>query len=235
MISYARNDPGHLDAVRLLWYLLRDAGVDARLDRSVNERLDWDRWMRDEIDRADFVIVVGSAAYARRADRPPGPEGLGVQAEVEMLRGRLYRERALWEPRVLPVLLPGHTVRDLPSFLSAPMIRYFPLEELTPRGIEELLRVIHDRPGDPPPPLGPVPDLSPLPPPAGRPPVDEGTHRRIQVQYLEWAVTAWRMIDLGDLGAEDETRDDRISLLPLNRMYISLKADPRTLATRRLN
>jgi len=79
-ISYAHDSPAHQDAVRDLWVFLRSNGFDARLDLPVAERrVDWPVWMHHEVRDADFVLVIASPAYKRRAEgNARVDEGRGV-------------------------------------------------------------------------------------------------------------------------------------------------------------
>ncbi|OLB81479.1 MAG: hypothetical protein AUI14_03120 [Actinobacteria bacterium 13_2_20CM_2_71_6] len=164
-ISYAHDSVEHREAVRQLWVLLRSCGVDARLDLSYqNERRDWSVWMAAQIDGADHVIVVASPAYKRRAEGgAASDDGRGVQWEAAHLRERLYADRATWLPKLVPVILPGRSVDEIPDFLQPYSASRYPVAELSRAGIEPLLRVLLGRPLDPAPPLGSEPDLPPRP------------------------------------------------------------------------
>ena len=49
-------------------------GIDARLDLAVAEqRVDWAEWMTREVRDADYVLVVASPAYKRRAEGDAAP------------------------------------------------------------------------------------------------------------------------------------------------------------------
>ena len=132
-LSYAHETPEHKAQVRLLYDLLRKAGIEAVLDQvhdqEVNEK-DWPLWCRTQIDRAlqpvlgqdtaGWVLVIASAAYKRRADSPeqlPEDEGRGVWWEAAYLRDMVYnsRERA---NRILPVVLPGGSPAQFPNFVE---------------------------------------------------------------------------------------------------------------------
>jgi hypothetical protein len=92
-ISYAHGDRGHEERVRELWIFLRANGVDARLDLAVAERVDWAQWMTREVQAADRVLVIASAAYRQRADGDAGPaEGRGVQWEAQLIRDLFYAD-----------------------------------------------------------------------------------------------------------------------------------------------
>jgi hypothetical protein len=95
-ISYAHESEAHEALVRDLWILLRRLGVDAKLDLTAAERRrDWPVWMLGEVRAADFVLVIASAAYRRRAEGDAeADEGRGVQFEAVLIREEMYRDRA---------------------------------------------------------------------------------------------------------------------------------------------
>ena len=97
--------------------LLRALGVDARLDRPAAERRqDWPVWMVNEVRDADFVLVMASAAYRRRAEGAAAiDEGRGVQFEAALIREELYRDRDAGMVKFLPVVLPGQSVDGIRS------------------------------------------------------------------------------------------------------------------------
>ena len=83
-ISYAYDSAAHREAVRHLYELLRACGIDARWDLEATAgRQDWPVWMAGQVDDADFVVVVASPAYRRRAEGGAEPDdGRGVQFEI---------------------------------------------------------------------------------------------------------------------------------------------------------
>ena len=162
-ISYAHDSTLHQEAVRDLWVLLRSLGVDAKLDLPAAERRqDWPLWMHEQVREADYVLVIASPAYRQRAegDAPPG-EGRGVQFEAALIREELYRDRKVGITRFLPVLLPGRSAEEIPAFLGPVSATFYRILELTPAGVERLLRVLTDQPWEVEPPLGKVPHLPP--------------------------------------------------------------------------
>jgi hypothetical protein len=162
-VSYAHESTAHIEAVRQLWTLLRANGVDARLDLSAAaQRRDWPLWMMAEFRQADYIVVVASAAYRRRAEGQAGTgDGRGVQFEGGVLRELYYEDRAVWTPRILPVILPGQDTDGIPIFLGPHSATSYRVKELSAAGIEELLRVITDQAAVVEAPLGPVPALAP--------------------------------------------------------------------------
>jgi hypothetical protein len=189
-ISFAHESTAHVEAVSQLWRLLRANGVDARLDLSAAaQRQDWPLWMLDQFRQADFVVVVASAAYRKRAEgHAATDEGRGVQFEGGVLRELHYADRATWTRRILPVILPGESPDGIPVFLGPLSNTSYPITTLSTDGISTLLRVITAQPAVVEPPLGQVPHLPPVdhaavahegaaPEPAARPgssrPLDE--------------------------------------------------------------
>lgn len=121
-ISYAHDSDDHQEAVRDLWILLRGCGIDARLDLPAAERRqDWPLWMLEQIREADYVLVIASPAYRRRAEgTAAADEGRGVQFEAALLREELYRDRDAGMGKFLPVVLPGQSADDIPAYNCPP-------------------------------------------------------------------------------------------------------------------
>ncbi len=164
-VSYAHESSGHVEAVRELWVLLRSQGIDARLDLPAAERRqDWALWMLEEVREADFVLVIASPEYRRRAEGRAEPdEGRGVQFEAVLIREALYENRRETMNKFLPVLLPGVSREEIPVFLGPTTATSYQVSEMTPSGIERLLRVLTGQPWEVEPPLGETPVLAPRP------------------------------------------------------------------------
>jgi hypothetical protein len=58
----------------------------------------------------------------------------------------LHSDRAEWLPRLLPVVLPNGSVRDIPLFLQPQIADHYLVREFTVAGAENLLRAIFRRP-----------------------------------------------------------------------------------------
>jgi hypothetical protein len=88
---------------------LRTDGLDARLDEYVNgsPMQGWPRWMLDQLDAADYVLVVCTETYYRRfrGHEAPG-KGKGVNWEGALITQEIYESRSA-------------TLRFVPVFLSA--------------------------------------------------------------------------------------------------------------------
>jgi SEFIR domain len=166
-VSYAHESPRHREDVLAFASFLRRQGVDAVLDTwAQSTRQDWYAWAIREMTEAAYVIVVASPAYRAVGDgSAPADRHRGVQSEATLLRELVYAHREIWTRKVLPVLLPGHGVDELPHFLSPYTASRYTVTEFTTEGAEDLLRVIHNRPGHVPPPVQAAPDLPPRPAP----------------------------------------------------------------------
>ena len=170
-ISYAHDSDAHEEAVRDLWVFLRANGIDAQLDRvAAQRRQDWSLWMMDQVRDADHILVIGSAAYKRRAEGRAEPdEGRGVQFEARLIRDVFYRDQRALD-RFVPVVLPGGSAADVPDFLAPAISTVYRVSELTVAGAEGLLRLVTGQAAEVEPPLGQVPVLgargqaAPVPP-----------------------------------------------------------------------
>lgn len=170
-ISYAHDNPEHEVRVRRLWIFLRGQGIDARMDLPAAEQpKDWPIWMGREIRAANFVLVIASPAYRRRAEGDAAPgEGRGVQWEAFLIHEELYRNRAAGMRKFLPVILPGCSADDIPSWFGPTSTTHYAVSNYTVTGAEKLLRLLTNQPYETVPPLGRLPVLPPRAahPPAG--------------------------------------------------------------------
>jgi hypothetical protein len=162
-VSYAHESQRHQGDVLAFATFLRGQGVHAVLDLwSAHDRHDWYAWAIRELTAADYVLVVASPNYRRTGDgSAPADEHRGVQSEAAVLRDLVYGDRPGWLPKVLPVLLPGHGADEIPLFLQPNTASRYEVTSYTTEGAEDLLRVIHRRPGHVAPPVGSPPDLPP--------------------------------------------------------------------------
>src|SRR6201996_4199933 len=161
-ISYAHDDQAHMDRARDFWLFLRANGVDARLDLALVDRTDFTQWMDREVRDADFVLVVASPAYKRRAEGDAGPdEGPGAQWEARRIRERFIADQDKGLREILPVVLPGGSAENIPGWLAPHAAMRYQVTDFTVAGAEDLLRVLTAQPGVIVPPVGSVPHLPP--------------------------------------------------------------------------
>lgn len=141
-ITYSHDDERHRELVREFATFLRaDVGIDVRLDRWADDgRRDWSLWAIEQLAEADFVLVIASPDYKRRAEGTEVPHlGRGAQFEAAMIRDNLTQDLPRATRRILPVVLPGRRVEEIPSFLNAHSTTRYEIKEFTPDGVAELL------------------------------------------------------------------------------------------------
>ncbi|HEY3607767.1 MAG TPA: SEFIR domain-containing protein [Pseudonocardiaceae bacterium] len=164
-VSYAHDSEDHKAQVVRFCHFLQQMGMDVRFDRwTESTRQDWSRWAAGEIAAADFVIVIASAAYRRRAEDIDSSDGRGVRWEAAILRELVTADRNAWFPKLLPVVLPGGRLTDIPLFLQPHSASRYVVTDLTVPGTEALLRTLTRQPRHVVPPIGPIVSL-----PAHRP------------------------------------------------------------------
>lgn len=170
-VSYAHDSTAHQEHVLDFCGLLSGFGVEVHVDAWYSgQRRDWYAWMHEQIDLADFVVVIASPGYRSAGDgigachRNPG-----VRSEAAELRDRLHSDRETWVRKLFPVVLPGRSIAEIPHFLQPRCADHFVVAELSAEGVDELLRLFHGRPTHPRPELGPRPVLLPVPGTAPKP------------------------------------------------------------------
>ncbi|WP_297610018.1 SEFIR domain-containing protein [Nocardia sp.] len=148
-ISYTHDDREHCEAVlRLSAFLATDCGFDVHMDRwDLDERRDWSLWASRQIEAADFVIVIASPQCKLVAGGHVGNlDNRGMQSEMSLLRELLHDDREVWLRKLLPVVLPGRAVTEIPLFLQPNVADHYLVTDYTPAGADDLLRVITGQP-----------------------------------------------------------------------------------------
>jgi hypothetical protein len=119
LISYSHDSPEHEQRVLGLANTLREkGGVDAWLDRYRPDPDEgWISWMRDNIERADRVLLVFTETYARRFLGKEAPsKGLGVTFEGIVISQVLY-ESGIHNTKFRPVVFREEDERFIPEEL----------------------------------------------------------------------------------------------------------------------
>ncbi|MBB5159255.1 toll/interleukin-1 receptor domain-containing protein [Saccharopolyspora phatthalungensis] len=147
-ISYTHDSDEHREAVLRFAQLLAKNGI-----RSVNDfwadpdRRNWGEWAEKYINESNYTLVIASERYRRVGNgEVPDDENQGGQWEVAYLRERLQRSRSEWTRRILPVVLPGRLVEEIPSFLQPSGCTRYHVSELSEAGIEALYRTLTFQP-----------------------------------------------------------------------------------------
>ncbi len=91
-ISYSHKDDAYEQKMLGFANRLRDDGIDANIDLYYPTPSEgWPRWMENQINAADFIIVVCNESYWKKCYEGSG--GKGVIWEVNMVYQKLYDER----------------------------------------------------------------------------------------------------------------------------------------------
>jgi len=158
-ISYAHepDNQAHGERVLALADRLRDDGLEARLDQYVTApKKGWRLWMEDEIEAADFVLMVATETYERRRrgkEEPDGNRGggKGIRWEGTIIGQALY-EAKLVNTKFIPVVLSEEDRKQVAPFLGD-----FPTYNVaTENGYDSLYRRLTDQPELEPPPIGDI-------------------------------------------------------------------------------
>ncbi|QWF83014.1 SEFIR domain-containing protein [Amycolatopsis sp. CA-230715] len=163
-VTYADDSPEHQELVlRFAGFLRTRMGLDVELDQWYrNKRRDWSVWAIEHLTEAEFVLVIASPEYRRRADGSTGPlEGRGSHLEAAMLRDDLTKDLRGATERILPVVLPGQNANGIPRFLNAHSTTRFHVDTFSEAGVAELMAAITGRGRHPLPERGPWPAAHP--------------------------------------------------------------------------
>jgi hypothetical protein len=115
-ISYSHDSDEHRERVLALSERLRADGIETLLDQYVNGSPDqgWPRWMLDQLDAADSVLVVCTETYYLRfRGHEVSGKGKGVDWEGALITQELYDSRS-------------RTLKFVPVFLSAAVEDWIP-------------------------------------------------------------------------------------------------------------
>jgi hypothetical protein len=154
---------------------LRSRGVPADLDlfHGTDPAVDWTRWGPAAAKRADVIIVAINQAWSQRWAGTNLPTvGAGAVAEADVLHGIFARDQSEFQRRVVIVLLPGASKKDIPPDLQR--LVHYEVDPADLGTLDDLLRRLTGQHEYPLPPLGPLPVL---PPRAATPTTSGDTHR----------------------------------------------------------
>ena len=119
-ISYSHDSLEHVRRVMGLAERLRRDGVDAQLDQYVagTPARGWPRWMEDQLDAAQFVLVICTETYQRRfLGREEPHKGEGADFEGSFVTLELYHSRTATN-KFVPVVFDRQDEAFIPRALS---------------------------------------------------------------------------------------------------------------------
>lgn len=139
-LSYSHDSEAHREAVRELAGRLRRDGIESWLDQYlVAPPEGWLRWMQDQIEKADFVLLVCTSTYRRRFDGKEPWTGHGATYEALLAAQMLY-DAGMRNEKLIPLLPDGEPDDSIPLSLR-PFARY-----RVPSQYEGLLRHLAGQP-----------------------------------------------------------------------------------------
>jgi hypothetical protein len=119
-ISYSHDSLEHARRVMGLAERLRKDGVDAQLDQYVagTPERGWPRWMEDQLDSSEFVLVICTETYRQRfLGREEPDKGKGADWEGSLITLELYHTRSDTN-KFVPVLFNHQDEPFIPRPLS---------------------------------------------------------------------------------------------------------------------
>jgi hypothetical protein len=142
-LSYSDDSLAHLDKVLSLADSLRQDGIDANIDRYQQSPVQgWQRWMLDEIDKADFVLVICTEQYDRRfRGNETNGKGKGVTWEGAIVIQELYDSSGR-DVKFVPITFTAEDIQFIPIPLRSKT--YYNLGN--PNGYESLYRYLTQQP-----------------------------------------------------------------------------------------
>ena len=155
-ISYSHDSQLHRDFVRGLADRLRTDGLDCLIDQYVNGSPPegWQRWMENQLEAADFVLLVCTPTYLKRYRGEDRAGGRGVNFEGVVISQTLY-DHYYHNTKFIPVIPADGSLDNVPVPLKG-----FNTYRL-PEQYENLYRYLTAQPEYVAPPMGDVRKLPP--------------------------------------------------------------------------
>ncbi|MDX1997409.1 MAG: toll/interleukin-1 receptor domain-containing protein [Thermoanaerobaculia bacterium] len=154
-LSYSHDSRAHSERVLALAERLRKSGFDARLDQYVNGAPEngWARWMKEQLEAADRVLLVCTETYYRRfwGQEEPG-KGKGADWEGAIVTHELYQARSSTK-KFIPVLFAATDQQFVPEPLGSHTHYVLTSEQI----YQDLCDALLEQAGVEPGPIGPLP------------------------------------------------------------------------------
>ena len=187
-VSYSHDSDEHVHEIAIMAQRLRGEGIDAWIDKYEQSPPEgWGLWCYKQIEQADFVLVVCTETYTRRAMREEAiGVGRGVTWESTIITNEIYEE-ARGQSKFAPVVTSPADTENVPFFLKG----YSIYDTSSERAWVDLLRFLTEQPEYTPAPLGEVKEFpqaqleTPLPVASVPPPEYQGAPLSIQQQEAQ--------------------------------------------------
>ncbi|MDX6740418.1 SEFIR domain-containing protein [Actinocorallia sp. A-T 12471] len=143
-ICYAHDDDAHKLSALHFAHLLQDLDHDVHIDQLTDRcRRNWDDWATHQIASADFVVILASPmAHAVGAGTISDDRHKGLRNEFDIIRNLRHGGRSRWTMKVLPVVLPGESVENLPFWVFSEIVDHYIIDDFTPEALADLLKAM---------------------------------------------------------------------------------------------
>ena len=140
-ISYSHDSDDHKQSVLELSDRLRDDGIDCYIDQYIGgaPRVGWQRWIEQQVEAADFVLVVCTELYLKRFKGKDRLGGMGVSFEGTLISQVLY-EKFQQSTKFYPLIPDQGSIDNVPLILRYGSIYKFDEE------YESIYRILTDQP-----------------------------------------------------------------------------------------
>ncbi len=138
-ISYSHNPEEHKKRVLRLSDQLREKGVHCWIDQyEMNPEIGWHVWMKDQISKSNFVLVICTEIYLRRNEKKEKPgQGLGVCWEGLQIAAEIYESQGR-NSKFIPVIFSDKDAQYVPAELKSATL--FNLNDK--EGFKDLFRLL---------------------------------------------------------------------------------------------
>lgn len=120
-ISYSHDSDEHKQRVLVLATKLIEMGIDCDIDQFLGGTPleGWPRWMVNQIEHANFVLIVNSETYMKRFEgHDTFGKGLGGRWEGAVITQQLY-ESEMNNKKFIPVVFAQEDIRHIPLVLRS--------------------------------------------------------------------------------------------------------------------
>lgn len=158
-ISYSHDSQEHAERVLALSNRLRKEGIDCHIDRYESPPPGWlPDWMRNQIEAAEFVLVVCTKTYLRRFRKEEAAgQGKGVKWESIIITSEMYWSDST-NDKFIPVVFSPEDAGYIPTELRGAI--HYDLSNAS--DYEDLYRHLTNQPKHEKPALGELRALPPL-------------------------------------------------------------------------
>ncbi len=154
-ISYSHDSPAHRQFVLQISNKLRaEGGLECQIDQYLNgsPTEGWQHWMENQVETADFVLLVCTPLYLKRYKGKDSDGGRGVTFEGLIINQTLY-DAHYKNTKFIPVIPDDGSIDNVPLVLKG--FNSYRLDD----DYEGLYRVLTNQPATPPPGIGNIKEL----------------------------------------------------------------------------